>query len=148
MLAESYVSLNEADDYHNARQTANVWDDFSPTQKQQRLVSASDWIDRLSDYIGQPENPTQNRAFPRILPPETVAVTPVAIKQACCELALLDDISGSLPNAVRIKNIGGVLLENGECSGDEKALHMALQAALLLLQPYRRINKSVRLERG
>ena len=42
----SYATVAEADEYHNARQTAAQWDDYTPTQKQQRLVSASDLIDR------------------------------------------------------------------------------------------------------
>lgn len=146
MNNEAYVTLKEADDYHHARQTADVWDSFSPMQQKQRLVSASDWIDRIHEYIGQPENTTQTRAFPRVI--DGMVVTPSAIKQACCELALLDDISGSLPNAAKIKNVGGVLLQDGECSRDDKALNMALQTALLLLKPYRLTVRDVPVFRG
>ena len=103
---QSYASVVEANDYHNARQSANRWDDFSDEDKQRRLTSASDLIDRSFDFLGLPEN--NLHAFPRFLPIERrvglfereqklsqTPILPEAVKRACCELALLDDISGS-----------------------------------------------------
>lgn len=147
---DAYADLDFANTYHAARQSAKQWDYFSDDEKCQRLTSASDWIDRIfpNGYIGQPETATQHRAFPRLLPPSGEAVTPFVIKQACCELALINDVSGSLNNAAKLKNTGGVLIKSGECGGDDKELHMNLQAVLLLLEPYRRPMRSVRLERG
>lgn len=147
---DGYADLDFANTYHAARQSAQQWNDFSDEEKRQRLTSASDWIDRIfpNGYIGQPETATQHRAFPRLLPPSGEAVTPFVIKQACCELALMNDVSGSLNNAAKLKNTGGVLIKSGECGGDDKELHINLQAVLLLLEPYRRPTRSVRLERG
>lgn len=147
----SYATVAEADEYHNARQTAAQWDDYTPTQKQQRLVSASDLIDRLFAYKGKPENDAQARAFPRLLPQEVPdgalfrrlpeygaerqAVLPESVKQACCELALLSDISGSLKNAAKVQNLGGVLVKAGDCKGDDKDWSLAVFAAQRLLAP-------------
>lgn len=144
----SYATLDYANEYHDARQTSSRWDDFTPEQKQQRLVSASDLIDRIFRYAGKPESNTQIRAFPRILHEKQPALLPEAIKQACCELALLDDISGSLPNAVKVKNIGGVMLASDECNSDNQQWHLSLGIAIRLLQPFSASERMVRLERG
>ncbi|WII92456.1 hypothetical protein QEO94_07330 [Kingella negevensis] len=144
----SYATLDYANEYHDARQTATRWDDFTPEQKQQRLVSASDLIDRIFRYAGKPESNTQIRAFPRILHEKQPALLPEAIKQACCELALLDDISGSLPNAAKVKNVGGVMLSSGECASDDKQWSLAMVGAVRLLQPFVASERMVRLERG
>lgn len=148
--SDAYTTLEFADGYHQARQSATRWADFSDEEKQQRLTSASDWIDRLAPdgYIGQPENPQQTRAFPRFLPHDTLATTPFAVIQACCELALLDDVSGTLPNASKLKSVAGVYVKDGDCGADDKTLAMSLQSVLLMLEPFKRKARQIRLERG
>ena len=156
---QSYASVAEANDYHNARQSANRWDDFSDEDKQRRLTSASDLIDRAFDFLGLPEN--NLHAFPRFLPIERrdglfereqklsqTPILPEAVKLACCELALLDDISGSLPNAAKLRMIGAVVLKNSDCNGEDNAKQISLQAAVRLLQPYINTSKNGRLARG
>ena len=156
---QSYASVAEANDYHNARQSANHWDDFSDEDKQRRLTSASDLIDRAFDFLGLPEN--NLHAFPRFLPIERrdglfereqklsqTLILPEAVKLACCELALLDDISGSLPNAAKLRMIGAVVLKNSDCNGEDNAKQISLQAAVRLLQPYINTSKNGRLARG
>ena len=146
---QSYASVAEANDYHNARQSANRWEDFS----------ASDLIDRAFDFLGLPEN--NLHAFPRFLPIERrdglfereqklsqTPILPEAVKRACCELALLDDISGSLPNAAKLRMIGAVVLKNSDCNGEDNAKQISLQAAVRLLQPYINTSKNGRLARG
>ena len=128
----SYASLEFADAYHAARQSAERWSDFSEADKARRLMSASDAIDRWFDYIGQPET---DRAFPRKI--NGVSLMPAAVVQACCELALLDNISGCLPTAAKIRQVGGVLLKDGECAQDEH--HLAVAMVARLLAPYRRV---------
>ena len=131
----SYASLEFADAYHAARQSAERWSDFGETDKTRRLVSASDAIDRWFDYIGQPEN--QSRAFPRKI--NGVSVLPAAVVQACCERALLDNLSGCLPTAAKLKQVGGVLLKDGECESSKDEHHFAVMTAARLLAPYRRV---------
>lgn len=156
---QSYASVVEANDYHNARQSANRWDDFSDEDKQRRLTSASDLIDCSFDFLGLPEN--NLHAFPRFLPIERrdglfereqklskTPILPEAVKRACCELALLDDISGSLPNAAKLRMIGAVVLKNSDCNGEDNAKQISLQAAVRLLQPYINTSKNGRLARG
>lgn len=156
---QSYASVAEANDYHNARQSANRWEDFSDEDKQRRLTSASDLIDRAFDFLGLPEN--NLHAFPRFLPIERrdglfereqklsqTPILPEAVKRACCELALLDDISGSLPNAAKLRMIGAVVLKNSDCNGEDNAKQISLQAAVRLLQPYINTSKNGRLARG
>ena len=156
---QSYASVDEANDYHNARQSANRWEDFSDEDKQRRLTSASDLIDRAFDFLGLPEN--NLHAFPRFLPIERrdglfereqklsqTPILPEAVKRACCELALLDDISGSLPNAAKLRMIGAVVLKNSDCNGEDNAKQISLQAAVRLLQPYINTSKNGRLARG
>lgn len=125
----AYADMATADAYHAARQSAERWSDFGEADKARRLVSASDAIDRWFDYIGQPET---DRAFPRKI--NGVSVLPDAVVQACCELALLDNLSGCLPTAAKLKQVGGILLKDGECAQDEH--HLAVAMVARLLAPY------------
>ncbi len=128
----SYASLEFADAYHAARQSAERWSDFGDAEKARRLMSASDAIDRWFDYIGQPEK--LNRAFPRKI--NGASVLPDAVVQACCELALLDNISGCLPTAAKLKQVGGILLKDGECEHAQDEHHLAVAMVARLLAPY------------
>lgn len=130
----SYASLEFADAYHAERQSAKRWDDFGAVEKSRRLVSASDAIDRWFDYIGQPET---ERAFPRKI--NGASVLPAAVAQACCELALLDNLSGCLPAAAKIRQVGGVLLKDGECEHAQDEHHLAVAMVTRLLAPYIRV---------
>ena len=150
--SSAYADLKVADAYHGARQSSTVWNGFDDEQKLQRLTSASDFIDRVAPlgYIGQPESVAQIRAFPRVLPDASVAVTPYQVVAACCELALLNDISGSLPNSADLKSIGSVLLKGEDCDCDNKEMLLAVQMAVLMLGQFfkRKSVHCVRLGRG
>ena len=128
---DAYADVAAADAYHFARQSAERWSDFGESEKSRRLVSASDAVDRWFDYIGQPET---DRAFPRRI--KGVSVLPAAVVQACCELALLDNLSGCLPTAAKIRQVGGVLLKDGECEHAADGHHFAVITAARLLAPY------------
>lgn len=130
----AYADVATADAYHAARQSAERWSDFGGAEKSRRLMSASDAIDRWFDYIGQPET---DRAFPRKI--NGASVLPDAVVQACCELALLDNLSGCLSTATKLKQVGGILLKDGECEHAKDEHHLAVMTAARLLAPYRRV---------
>jgi len=90
----AYLSVEEADAYHNLRMSAEIWGALSATEKARRLVNASDYIDSGYIYLGKPSDTHQLRAFPR----NGDTDVPVKVKNAVCELALEEnlkkDISG------------------------------------------------------
>ena len=138
-----YVDVDFADEYHNARQSADVWRAFD--DKARRLMSASDLIDRMFDYKGVALD--EIRAFPRVIDNEPPKI-PLAVKHACCELALLNDISGALPNASKLRQIGAVVLKNEDCTEDDVAQAISLQLAVRMLMPFVEYRRNVRLMRG
>lgn len=141
MSNEPYISVEQADEYHSVRQSYDDWFAFTESEKLLRLVSASDFIDYALRYIGKPETPEQYRAWPRLIPDsrgryedEAQAVMPSEIMAAVCELALLDNISGSMASASKLSDMGaGILLKGGDCNSgcDGAASRMAYAARLL-----------------
>lgn len=91
---DSYLTLEEANSYHAYRTSKAEWIGLSDEEKQQRLVSASDFLDIHYRFLGQKRSPYQPRQFPRT---ETGGVDrngiPTQIKHAICELALFSDLN-------------------------------------------------------
>ena len=97
----AYVSVEEADAYHNLRMSAEIWGALTATEKARRLVNASDYIDSGYIYLGKPSDKHQLRAFPR----NGDTDVPVKVKNAVCELALEENLTQNptaLKSAVKV----------------------------------------------
>ena len=79
----SYVNLTEANEYFSNRLHADAWAEASDADKDKALAMAAKAIDR-QPLSGRKTDTTQTLAFPRY--PDTEV--PVAVKDACCEVAL------------------------------------------------------------
>ena len=140
-MNNAYVSVQTADDYHDARQTADRWHEFADTEKAQRLLSASDVLDNLAHWRGMKVFDEQHRAFPRWRDKQEsesgiVPDVPLVVLAAVCELALLDNINGVLPKAAKLKNVGGVMLKSGDCAADCADGMDGLHYVMRLLSPW------------
>jgi hypothetical protein len=91
-LANSYVSLAEANAYHTDRNNA-AWTGTDAV-KEAALVRATDYLDQTyaGRWKGEPLTDTQALAWPR-----EVEGIPEKLKQACCLLAL-ETIGGASLN--------------------------------------------------
>lgn len=86
-MPETYVSLEEAEDYFATRLNTQSWDDADNSEREKALYQATRAIDNLN-FAGCKASTTQTLQFPR----GDDTVTPSNIKNAVCEeaLALLD----------------------------------------------------------
>lgn len=90
----SYVTLDEANEYFVSRLGSDYWDTLEDEQKEKALITATKKIDRLP-FIGYKQDPYQPLQFPRFyystgcyyngLPIEDI---PQQVKDAVCEEAL------------------------------------------------------------
>jgi len=80
---ESYVTVEEANEYFAGRLHAESWGETSDADKEKALKQATKEIDRQL-LKGRKATDTQELAFPRY--PDTEV--PEAVKEACCEIAL------------------------------------------------------------
>jgi hypothetical protein len=80
----SYVSLAEANEYFSNRLHADAWAEASDADKDKALAMATKAIDR-QPLSGRKTDTAQTLAFPRH--PDTEV--PDAVKEACCEEALV-----------------------------------------------------------
>ena len=140
-MNNAYVSVQTADDYHDARQTADRWHEFTDAEKAQRLLSASDVLDNLAYWRGVKVSDGQHRAFPRWLDKQAsesgvVPDVPLVVLAAVCELALLDNINGALPKPAKLQNVRGVMLKSGECAADCASGADGLRYVMRLLSPW------------
>jgi len=79
----SYIDIEEADEYFAGRLHAESWGETSDADKEKALRQATKEIDRQL-LKGRKATDTQELAFPRY--PDTEV--PEAVKEACCEIAL------------------------------------------------------------
>ena len=79
----SYIDIEEADEYFTGRLHAERWGETSDADKEKALRQATKEIDRQL-LKGRKATETQELAFPRY--PDTEV--PEAVKEACCEIAL------------------------------------------------------------
>lgn len=140
-MNDAYVSVQTADDYHDARQSAARWREFTDAEKAQRLLSASDVLDNLAYWRGVKVSDGQYRAFPRwrdkqVSESGVVPDVPLAVLAAVCELALLDNINGVLPKSAKLQNVGGVMLKSGDCAANCADGTDSLRYVMRLLSPW------------
>lgn len=86
---DSYISLEEANSYHQLRASFEAWNELDDEQKARRLVSASDFLDHNYRFVGEKADTTQIRQFPR----QESSEIPLQVKYAVCELALQSDLN-------------------------------------------------------
>lgn len=101
-MSKTYTSLAEADQWFAERQHSG-WQDHPSENRTAVLLRASEWIDRRFRFDGYPEDPGQQRAWPRMnaFYDDGRAATgiPAAIKEAVYLLAdalLEDDQAGEI----------------------------------------------------
>ena len=88
---DSYVTVAEADAYNAIRPSAQTWAALSDSEKEQRLVAASDYLDSQYIFTGKKTDQNQPREFPR----NGATEIPTAIKKAVFELALQDSLTSN-----------------------------------------------------
>jgi hypothetical protein len=95
--ANSYVSLEEANQYHQDRGRED-WLALSDNEKKICLIKATEYIDNLFNWKGRRKYEAQSTAFPRINPYSCDGIlrdldgfaikgVPLKIKKATCEAA-------------------------------------------------------------
>ncbi len=88
--ANSYVTLDQADDYFNASFQCEQWFDYSPTQKEGLLAQSTRRIDTII-FDGTKVNNQRNLQWPRsgIVDRDGASVTglPINLIYATCEMA-------------------------------------------------------------
>ena len=112
--ANSYISVETADDYFAMRVHADNWDAASTATKQKVLMDATRRLDRI-EYTGEKTADTQALEWPRTgvtLRDETIDdEIPARILDAVCELALAvlnSNIDTGVPEGVQSFTVGGV----------------------------------------
>lgn len=90
--ANSYVSVEFADDYFSARGVSG-WEALETSAKEQALIRATDFIDNVYQWYGKREFEHQALRFPRVelVDYEGLEVKgiPTCLKQAICDAAQL-----------------------------------------------------------
>lgn len=93
-LAQSYASLDFADDWHAAGVNAEAWDFIDPPDKERALVAATRLLDATVDWKGTPVYGDQPLGWPRRnvrgidRRPFSMAAVPNAVRYATAALAL------------------------------------------------------------
>ena len=98
---DSYVTVAEADAYNAIRPSQSIWAALSDSEKEQRLVAASDYLDSQYIFTGKKTDPNQPREFPRNGSTEI----PTAIKKAVFELALQDSLTSNASAEVKREKV-------------------------------------------
>lgn len=105
--ANSYVSVEFADDYFSARGVTE-WTAFATTVKEQLLIKATDFIDNVFQWNGKKQFDTQALRFPRVdirdYEGAEMSGIPTCLKQAVCDAALISN--------------GGELFQTSDANGD------------------------------
>ena len=90
--ANSYVSVEFADDYFSARGVSG-WDALETTQKEQALIRATDYIDNIYQWYGKKSTAEQALRFPRTdlkdYEGNEITGIPTCLKQAVCDASLI-----------------------------------------------------------
>jgi hypothetical protein len=100
--ADSYVSLAEADEYHEKRGN-QVWATLSEARREQLLRLASDYITYIfgNIFVGKKAVAGQSLVWPRISTVDINLYTlgvPRQIREATAELALVANTTALMPN--------------------------------------------------
>lgn len=90
--ADSYVSVEFADDYFSARGISG-WTDLETAKKEQSLIRATDYIDNIFQWYGKKLVPEQSLRFPREnlrdYEGNEIIGVPACLKQAVCDAAII-----------------------------------------------------------
>ena len=113
--ANSYITIEDADDYFAMRVHADNWDAASTATKQKVLMDAVRRLDRI-EYTGEKTAETQALEWPRtgvILRDDLIDgdEIPKRILDAVCELALAvlnSNIDTGVPEGIQSFTVGGV----------------------------------------
>ncbi|PIT48537.1 DnaT-like ssDNA-binding protein [Snodgrassella alvi] len=103
---DSYVSVEQADAYHAIRSSKDVWEELETSQKEMRLVSASDYVDACYQ-LRQNLNRKMRAGEVGIIEP---------VYKAVCELALrtgLFDNDEQKRKSVKVGEISVTYAGNG-----------------------------------
>lgn len=102
----AYLSVEEADAYHNLRMSKAAWAALDEEEKARRLVSASDFLDVNYRFMGEKADPIQLRQFPR-KGFESLKI-PTAIIYAVCELALQENLNQNAEQKMTSVKVGSL----------------------------------------
>ena len=122
---DSYVTVAEADAYNAIRPSNSTWAALSDSEKEQRLVSASDYLDSQYIFTGKKTDANQPREFPRNGETEV----PMAIKKAVFELALQDSLTRNASAEVKREKVD--VLEVEYFQSDDGAIRFGYIDGLL-----------------
>ena len=90
--ANSYVSVEFADDYFSARGVSE-WVDLETEVKEQSLIKATDFIDNVYQWYGKKEFDNQALRFPRVSIRDyegaEIKGIPLCLKQSVCDAAMI-----------------------------------------------------------
>ncbi len=98
----TYVTIEEADEYFNEKLGADFWADLDETSKEKALVTASRQID-IQPFLGRKADPEQEMSFPRIIRGKKYDVLN-RIKAAVCEQTF-ELFSNDYENTSNVKSI-------------------------------------------
>lgn len=117
---DSYVNIEEANNYHRLRVSFEAWDGLGEKDKARRLVSASDFLDHYYHFVGEKAEPHQSRQFPRKTDSRITATPtiPQAVKFAVCELALQSDLNQNTPQMMSSVKVGPISVNYSEGQTD------------------------------
>lgn len=105
--ADSYVSIEFADNYFSARGVSG-WVALTQNVKEQSLIRATDFIDNIYQWCGKKATSEQSLRFPRInivdYEGQPVEGVPTCLKKAVCEAA---QIASSGTELFQTKNENG-----------------------------------------
>ena len=102
----AYLSVEEADAYHNLRMSKAAWAALDEEEKARRLVSASDFLDVNYRFMGEKADPMQLRQFPR-KGFESLKI-PTAIIYGVCELALQENLNQNAEQKMTSVKVGSL----------------------------------------
>ena len=102
----AYLSVEEANAYHNLRMSKAAWAALDEEEKARRLVSASDFLDVNYRFMGEKADPIQLRQFPR-KGFESLKI-PTAIIYAVCELALQENLNQNAEQKMTSVKVGSL----------------------------------------
>ena len=90
--ADSYVTVEFADDYFSARGVSE-WATLTTAVKEQLLIKATDFIDNIYQWCGKREFETHALRFPRVdirdYEGAEIKGIPSCLKQAVCDASLI-----------------------------------------------------------
>ncbi|HHA19192.1 MAG TPA: hypothetical protein ENK70_05750 [Methylophaga sp.] len=143
----SYVALEDAESYFEARLNVDSWHDSEEIDKKRALIMATHAIDQLN-FIGEKTYPDQVLQFPRY---DDVEI-PEAIMEATyeCALAFLDGVDIEYEKEalhVNEQRIGGVKVGYSSIVPEHIIAGIPSYKAWLLLKPFLRGPEDIKLFR-